>query len=157
MHPAALPDRRPRPGRGGLPVTRRPPASNRWIVTGVIALVICGLVVVGLLVIYPRVGAWMIRDKLSDKVEAKLGRGTQVGAIEVSLGHAVLRDVQIRGPNDGNPPLVHIERIEVDFDPWRSLVGSVRLGAAKITGVSVTLRRGDSGTDNFSDVIDRLR
>jgi len=131
--------------------------QQRWIVTGVIALAVSGLIAIGLLVIYPRVGAWMIRDKLGAKVAGRLGREVQVGSIYVSLGHAVLRDVEIRGANDGNTPLVHVDQVDVDFDPWRSLVGSVRLGAARLDGVSVTLRRGPDGVDNISDMVARLR
>jgi hypothetical protein len=122
----------------------------------VAALVVSGLVALGLLVIYPRVGAWMIRDKLDEKVGGRLGRSVHVGSIRVSLGHAVLRDIAIRGPHDGNTPLVHIDRMEVEFDAWRSLVGSVRLGAARLDGVSVTLRRGAGGADNIGDVLARL-
>ncbi|HSK00109.1 MAG TPA: transglycosylase domain-containing protein [Kofleriaceae bacterium] len=149
----------PRAGiaRGVSLAPARGRASRRLILTGAIALGVCGLIALGLLVVYPRVGAWMIRDKLGGAVGARLGREVQVGSIEVSLGHAVLRDVRIRGPHDRTTPLVHIDRVDVDFDPWRSLIGSVRLGAARVDGVSVTLRRGPDGEDNIGDVIERLR
>ncbi len=84
------------------------------------------LITVGLLVVYPRVGAWMIRDKLGSKVATRLGREVAVGSIEVSLGHAVLRDIEVRGTARRSAPLVHVDRVDIDFDPWRSLVGSVR-------------------------------
>src|SRR5215218_10188487 len=77
-----------------------PPIPTRWLVTGGIALGACVLIAVGLLVVYPRVGATMIRDRLGGKVAGRLGREVQVGSIDVSLGHAVLRDVEIRGRND---------------------------------------------------------
>jgi hypothetical protein len=131
--------------------------SPRWLLPGVIGLAACGLILIGLLVVYPRVGAWMIRDKLGGKVAGRLGREVSVGAIHVSLGHAVLRDVELRGRTDRTTPLVHVDRVDVDFDPWRSLVGSVRLGAARLDGVSVTLRRAADGTDNVRDLIERLR
>ncbi len=150
-------EQRARIARGVSLAPARGRAAHRWIVAGVIALTVCGLIAIGLLVVYPRVGAWMIRDKLGDTVRSRLGREAQVGSIQVSLGHAVLRDVEIRGPNDRTTPLVHIDRVDVDFDPWRSLIGSVRLGAARIDGVSVTLRRGPDGADNVGDVLERLR
>src|SRR5690242_1039094 len=102
------------------------------MITSGVALGICVLVIVGLLVIYPKVGAWMIRSKVGGKLSTKLGREVHFGSIDVSLGHAVMRDIDIRGPLDGDTPLVHIDRIDADFDPWRSLVGSVRVGAAKV-------------------------
>jgi hypothetical protein len=127
------------------------------MITSGVALGLSVLVIVGLLVIYPKVGAWMIRSKVGGKLAAKLGRDVQFGSIEVSLGHAVIRDVDIRGPLDGDTPLVHIDRIDADFDPWKSLIGSVKVGAAKIDGVVVTVRRGADGKDNLSDVLERMR
>src|SRR5262249_41850288 len=100
---------------------------------------------------------WMIRSKVGGKLEHKLGREVQFGSIEVSLGHAVMRDVEVRGPVDGDTPLVHIDRIDAEFDPWRSLIGSVRVGAAKGDGVVVAIGRGPDGRDNVNDVLERLR
>src|ERR1041384_8556463 len=73
-----------------------------------------------LLVIYPRVGAWMIRDKVGGKIAGKLGREVTFGSIDVSLGHATMYDINIRGPRDGDTPLVHVDRADVDFDTLRS-------------------------------------
>jgi hypothetical protein len=138
-------------------VRNLPKLSRRWIITSAVALGLSVLVIVGLLVVYPRVGAWMIRDKVGAKLATKLGREVRFGSIDVSLGHAVLRDVEIRGPQDGDTPLVHVDRIDVDFDPWRSMVGSIRVGATKLDGVFVTIRRGADGQDNISDVLARMR
>ena len=58
-------DPRGRTARGGVSLAlarARAGTQQRWIVTGVIALAVSGLIAIGLLVIYPRVGAWMIRD-----------------------------------------------------------------------------------------------
>jgi len=112
---------------------------------------------IGLLVVYPRVGAGKIRSKLTGSLAKKLGREVRVGAIEVTLGHAVVNDIDVRGPLDGDTPLVHVDRIEIDFDTWKSLVGSVELGEAKIDGVVVTIRRLADGRDNVRDVVDRMR
>jgi hypothetical protein len=115
------------------------------------------LLAVALLVVYPRVGAKMIREKLASKVERNLGRALTAGTIDVSLGHAVIRDVVIRGPNDGIAPLVHVEKIEIDFDTWASLIGNVELGDVTLDGVHVSVRRGADGRDNVSDIVERLR
>jgi len=131
--------------------------SRRWLVAGVIVASLAALALVGLFVIYPRVGASMIRSKVSERLGSKLGREIRIGAIEVRLGHAVLHDLEIRGPNDGDTPLIHLAKIEVAFDPWRSLVGSVRLGVATVDGVTVAMRRDDTGRDNLRDIVDRLR
>ncbi|HEY5936161.1 MAG TPA: hypothetical protein VIU61_16035, partial [Kofleriaceae bacterium] len=134
------------------------PWLRRRIVIPVAAVVGLTLaVVIGLLVVYPRVGAGKIRSKLTGSLAKKLGREVRVGAIDVRLGHATIRDVDVRGPLDGDTPLVHIDSIEVDFDTWKSLVGTVKLGEAKIDGVTVTIRRTADGRDNIRDVIERMR
>jgi hypothetical protein len=136
---------------------RIPGLSRRWLIAGAISLGTVLAVTIALFVVYPRVGAWMIRSKVGDKVAARLGREVRFGAIEVGLGHATLRDLEIRGPLDGDTPLVHVARIDVEFDAWKSLVGTVQLGPAKLDGVLVTITRDASGQDNLRDVLDRLR
>jgi len=131
--------------------------SRRWLIAGVVVLSLAGLAAIGLLVVYPKVGARMIRSKVTERLGTKLGREIRIGSIDVTIGHAVLRNLEIRGPNDGDTPLVHMERIDVSFDPWRSLVGSVRLGVASVDGVTVNVRRDETGRDNIRDMIDRLR
>jgi Transglycosylase len=126
-------------------------------VTLAISLIGLALVLLGLLVIYPRVGAWMVRDKLASKVATKLGRDVQLGKIEVTLGHAVIHDLDIRGPLDGDMPLIRIDRIEVSFDTMHSLIGKVEIGNVAVDGVMVTVRRGADGRDNLHDILDRLK
>jgi hypothetical protein len=118
---------------------------------------LCVLLAIGLLVIYPRVGASKLREKLTDKLTAKLGRDVKMGTVEVWLGHATVRDLEIRGPNDGELPLVHISRVDIEFDALSSLVGSIKLGAAQIDGMIVTVRRHADGRDNVRDVVERLQ
>jgi hypothetical protein len=115
------------------------------------------LILVGLFVVYPRVGARMIRQKATAKLETKLGRDVRFGSIDVSLGHAVIRDIEIRGVNDGELPLVYIDRVEVDFDTMSSLVGSIEVGDVTVDGVIVTMRRHADGRDNVFDIVQRLR
>jgi hypothetical protein len=134
-----------------------PGLSRRWLIAGAISLGAVLAAALALFVVYPRVGAWMIRSKVGDKVAKRLGREVQFGAIDVGLGHAVMRNVAVRGPVDGDTPLVFIERIEVEFDAWRSLIGKVDVGPARIDGVLVTIHRAPDGQDNVQDVIERLR
>jgi hypothetical protein len=129
--------------------------SRRWLIAG--GVVVGGLLLVALAlgVIYPRVGAWMIKDKVGGKLAKKLGRTATFGDIDVSLGHAVLTDVEFRGPLDGNTPLVHIDRVDVDFDTWSSLTGNIKIGEIKMDGMMITLRRDSYGRDNVRDIIER--
>jgi hypothetical protein len=129
---------------------------RRWLVAGGIVTGAVVLVAVALGIVYPRIGARMIRDKVGAKLEAKLGRDITFGDIDVSLGHAVLRDVEVRGSLDGDAPLVHIDRVDVDFDTWASLVGKVKVGETRLDGVTVSVRRDSYGRDNVRDIVDRL-
>src|SRR3954468_10313688 len=129
---------------------------RRWLIAGAISLGAVAIVTLGLAVVYPRVGAWIIRSKVGGKGAARLGRDVRFGAIEVRIGHARMRDGELRGPLDGATPLVHIDQIDVDFDGWKSLRGTVVLGVAKLDGVLVTVHRGSDGRDNVRDVVDRL-
>src|SRR5258706_10045169 len=131
--------------------------SRRWLIAGAIGLGAIALAVIGLGIVYPRLGSWMIKKRAGEKIAAKLGRDLHFGKIDVSIGHAVLHDVEIRGPLDGDTPLLHIDRIDVEFDGWKSLYGKLVLGPARVDGVIVTLRRTSDGRDNVRDVIDRLR
>ncbi len=129
---------------------------RRLVIAGIVAGALALLVVIGVLVVYPRVGRWMVEDKVIPRLEAKLGRDIQVGSIEVGRGHAVLRDVIVRGPHDGTAPLVHIDRIDVDFDFWASLLANPVVGAVVIDGIVVAVRRDAAGADNVRDVLERL-
>jgi hypothetical protein len=122
---------------------RFPKLSRRWLWTGGITFGALLLIGLALGVIYPRVGAYMIRERLSGRLAKRIDRAITVGDIDVSLGHAVLHDVNVRGKLDGDMPLVHIERIEV--------------GDAVVTDMMVTVRRNDLGQDNVLDIIERLR
>ncbi len=134
-----------------------PGLSRRWLVAGALSLGIALTMAVTLAVVYPRLGAWVIRAKAGAKLSARFGREVRFGTIDVAIGRAVLRGVEIRGPLDGDTPLVHVDRVEVAFDGWRALLGRVDLGPATLDGVLVTIRRDAAGRDNFHDVIERLR
>ncbi|HEY6175528.1 MAG TPA: hypothetical protein VIX73_13815, partial [Kofleriaceae bacterium] len=136
---------------------RIPGLSRRWVITGAVGLGIVLTTTIVLAVVYPRVGAWMIRSRVGDRLGTRIGRDVRFGAIDVGIGHATMRNMEIRGPLDGDTPLVHVDRIEVEFDGWKSLVGSIVVGPARIDGVLVTLRREADGRDNVHDVIERLR
>jgi hypothetical protein len=133
----------------------RPTRRHLVIAGGVVG----GLLVLGLLafyVVYPRVGKWMVESKVVPKLEAKLGRDVTIGSIEIDHGHAVLRDVRVKGPDDGDEPLVRIDRIDVDFDFWASVLGDAKIGKMIVDGVAVRPRRDAAGVDNFRDVLARL-
>lgn len=140
--------------RGGTRLRR---SRKRWLYPVIGLGMVCIAVVVGLLVIYPRVGARMVRDKITEKLSAKLGRDVRMGAVEVALGHATIRDLEVRGPDDGELPLIYIARIEIDFEALPSLIGRVKLGPATLDGVLVNVRRHHDGRDNVRDIVAKLQ
>ena len=126
-----------------------------WVVGGSVVAVFV-LVVIALAVIYPKVAAHMVRGR-AERLAQKLGRTIDIGAIDVSLGHLAIRDISIRGPLDGDLPLVHVDRVDVDFATWASFVGRIELGEAKVDGVIAALRRGPDGRDNVQDALEHYR
>jgi len=130
--------------------------SRRAIIAIAVVATVVGLIVGGLLA-YPRIGAWAIRSKVVPRLEHRLGRDVRIGSIHVGYGHAVLEQVDVVGPHDGDAPLVRVDRVDVDFDFWSSVVGSIELGDVAVRGVHVAARRDADGVDNFTDVADRLR
>src|SRR5690606_23138754 len=129
---------------------------RRWLLIGgaALALLLCGLLFV--FVIYGHVGAWVVRSKVVPKIERRLGRTVEIGDIEVRRGRAVLEDVVVRGPRDGDEPLARVDRIEAEIAFWPSLVGDVEIGRVVVDGVRVSARRDREG-DNVSELTDRLR
>src|SRR5438067_6764420 len=120
---------------GGTARAPRRRISRRWLYAGAAVLGFVALVALGLAIVYPRIGAWMVRTRVGERLAKKLGRDVTFGSVHVRFGHAVLRDIDIRGPRDGDTPLVHMDRIDVDFDAWASLVGSIHVGEVAVDGV----------------------
>nr|HEX4316957.1 biosynthetic peptidoglycan transglycosylase [Kofleriaceae bacterium] len=140
--------------RGGATTVRK---RRRGLIVAAVGLTLLALAAVALVVAYPRLGVWMIRERAGTKLAAKLGRDVRFGKIEVSFGHATLHDVEIRGELDGDTPLVHADRVDVEFDGWQSLIGRVRIGAVVVDGVVARVQRGADGRDNIRDLVERLR
>ncbi len=130
---------------------RRRLAIGAVVLAGVVALAAA----LGL-VLYPRLGAWAIRAKALPKIEARLGRKLEVGAIDVRRGQAVLRNVVVAGAA-AERPLAQIRSIVVDYDWAASLRGRVELQQVVLSGARVWLHRDAAGRDNISDVLARLR
>jgi Transglycosylase/Domain of Unknown Function (DUF748) len=131
--------------------------SRRWWVALGSVVGIGVLAIVALAVVYPKLGAYEIRKRLSGTLAAKLGRTIDIGDVRVRLGHATISDLSVRGPLDGDTPLVHVDRIDLDFDAWHSLYGQIVLGAANVDGVIATVRRAADGSDNVRDMLDKWK
>jgi hypothetical protein len=128
---------------------------RRALVAVTVVGVLGVLAVIGLVVVYPRVGEWMIRDKMVPRLEAKLGRKVEIGDISISLGHATLHDVVVRGPADGDKPFARVNQVDIEFAVLKSFVGTAKIEDVVADKVVVALRRGTGG-DNFTDLAIRF-
>ncbi|MGH6912767.1 MAG: AsmA family protein, partial [Geminicoccales bacterium] len=99
----------------------------------VIAVVLVALVV-GSLLIVPRLVVWDdYRDELTRQAEALTGQPVEIGGhIELSLlprPTLSLADTSIGRRSDApDQPVLHIDRLEVQLEPWPLLRGAVEVG-----------------------------
>lgn len=110
----------------------------------------------GVVLLYPQLGEWAIRNKVVPRLEAKLGRSVQVGRIQVKRGSAVLEDLSVAGAAEGEPPLVHIARMHVTFDFWKTLRGDIDVAQAIVERARIHAMRREDGSDDLRDMAERL-
>jgi len=120
-----------------------------------LALLLVGGLTVWLL--YGRIGAWAIREKVLPKMEARLGRELGVGSIEVGRGTVVLRDVVVPSADPSEEPLLKVDSVEVDFDYGASWTGDIALFELRAEGFTVHARRRPDGTSDVQDLVQHLR
>lgn len=130
--------------------------KRRLLIAGAVLGALAILALVGALS-FPGIGRWVVRRKVIPRVEKLLGRNVRVAAIHVGWKQVVLEGVEVVGPRDGARPLVTAARVVVDYDFWSALDGEPELGAMTVERPSASLVRAPDGTDNWSDVLDRLR
>lgn len=131
--------------------------ARRWIVLGAILAGLGALVPVGLWVVYPRVGEWYIRTRVLPRLEQKLGVTLRAGDVDVRLGHATVRRLEVVSPVDGAAPLARLDRIDVDFATWPSFLARARVGAVRIRGGTVAVHRAVDGSTNLDLLRERFR
>ncbi len=102
---------------------------------------------------YGSIGASVIERKVVPRLEGALGRKVKIGDIDVSRGHAVLSNVVVSGPADGEAPLAKVARVDVDFGFWASLRGQAEVKNAVVSGLEISLLRRSDGSNNFEDIL----
>ncbi len=130
----------------------------RWLyLGGGIGLGTITIVALALYIFYPRIAAWAIRERVLSKLEHRLDREVRAGDIEVNRdGRAVLRDVLISGPNDGDEPLIRIGKVTIHYSFWGSVKGDMRIERVIVEDLSGVAVRAADGSDNFADIIARF-
>jgi hypothetical protein len=107
--------------------------------------------------LFPKIGSWYVRTRVLPGVSERLGRDLTVGNIRVGYGDVELGDVRVYGAKDGDGAILTVDDIRVDFDFWRAVRGDLHLGTLVIDRPRVTVTRFGDGSDNFSDLLGKLR
>lgn len=130
---------------------------RRWLViagAGIVGLLLLGFL--GVLLLYPQIGAWAIESKLVPRLESKLGRTITIGHIDVKRGSVVLEDVLVQGALDTDPPLVHVARVHATFDFWDTFLGHIDIHEASVERARIHAERRTDGSDDVRDMLARL-
>jgi hypothetical protein len=122
--------------------------------------ILCSLAIVAGIcayVFYGRIATWVIREKVIPKVEKRLGRDLYVGDVDVDRGKVTLRNISLPGDDDDPGALIEIDEVTVTYDYGASWVGDVVVHEVSAKGLRAALRRRADGSDNFRELLRRLR
>ena len=103
----------------------------------------------------PLVGAHLVRTRAIPKIEERIGRRVTVGDVAVRWGRVELRDLAVDGAG-GPAPLV-LPRATVRFGMAPLFAGRVVLDEIDLDRPRVVVVRGESGDDNISSILEKLR
>ena len=98
--------------------------------------------------------AW---GRAAERLTERLGRSVRAGDVDFSLfSPLVLRDVTVAGA-DGDAPLLAIERVEVDLDPWSILGDAPDVRRVLVDRPVLTIPLAPGGAPALGDLPSRLR
>lgn len=130
---------------------------RKWLAIAGASLVgLLAALFLGVILLYPQIGEWAIRNKVLPRLEAKLGRDVSIGQIAVTRGTAVLDDLVVAGARPDDPPLVRVPRVRVTFDFWATLKGEIDIARAIVEQARIHAARRPDGSDDLRDLARRL-
>ncbi len=118
-------------------------------------LVALGLVPLAALLSVPPVGDWVVRARAVPKLEERLGRPVHLGDVAVRWGWVELWDLAIDG--GGKPAPLTIPHLTARFDVAALFTGRLVIDEVTLERPRVVVVRGESGDDNVSSILERLR
>lgn len=129
---------------------------KKYVILGTLLLVLVAAAAAAfLLPPWLAVRAW---EGASDRLARRIGRTVRADAVDFSLfSPLVVRGVTVSGAEPDAPPLLHVDRIEVDLDPWTVLSGPLDVRRVLIEGPRVTVPLAPGGAPDLGDLPDRLR
>ena len=135
---------------------RLPPISRRWLIAGGIgARPPARRSSIGLGIIYPRVGAWMIRTRSatrSPRVPAARSRSARSTSRSATRCCTTSRSAARSTARCRSSTSIASTSTSTRWSRWSARSCS---GAASIDGVIVTVRRDADGNDNLRDLLER--
>ncbi|HEY2747079.1 MAG TPA: transglycosylase domain-containing protein [Polyangia bacterium] len=97
---------------------------------------------------------WVVRAKVLPKVSARLGRNVTVNDVKVGFGTLEMRGLVVDGAGAAPPVVIPRLRAKVALS---SLLGGVRVEMLELDRPRIDVVRSESGDDNISSILDKLR
>jgi hypothetical protein len=103
----------------------------------------------------PLVGEHLVRSRVLPKVSARIGRAITVNDVKVGLGTLELRGLVVDGA--GAAPPVVIPGLRATVALTSLLSGGVHVERLELDRPRIDVVRGESGDDNVSSILDKLK
>ncbi|HXU67723.1 MAG TPA: transglycosylase domain-containing protein [Polyangia bacterium] len=103
----------------------------------------------------PLAGEWLVRARVLPKVSARLGRNVTVNDVKVGFGTLELRGLVVDGAGAAPPVVIPGLRAKVALSSL--LAGAVHVEMLELDRPRVDVVRSESGDDNVSSILDKLR
>jgi transglycosylase-like protein len=103
----------------------------------------------------PLLGEQLVRTRILPKVSARLGRAVSVNDVKVGFGTLELRGLVVDGA--GAAPPVVIPGVRAKVALMSLLSGGVHVERVELDRPRIDVVRGESGDDNVSSILDKLR
>ncbi|MCU1280414.1 MAG: Biosynthetic peptidoglycan transglycosylase, partial [bacterium] len=105
----------------------------------------------------PLVGGYLVRARILPKVSARIGRAVTVNDVKVGLGTLELRGLVVDGAGAAPPVVIPGLRATVALSSLISGPGNVHVERLELWRPRIDVVRGESGDDNVSSILDKLR
>jgi hypothetical protein len=97
-------------------------------------------------------------DGAAARLSLKLGRSVQAGSVDFSLFSPLeLRELTVSGAEAGDDPLLAIDRLVVDLDPWTIVSGPLVVRDVLVDGPRLRIPVDPGGAPDLGDLPTRLR
>src|SRR5437868_1853983 len=103
----------------------------------------------------PLIGEYVVRSRVLPKVSARIGRAVTVNDVKVGLGTLELRGLVVDGAGAAPPVVIPGLRATVALSSLLS--GGVRVERLELDRPRIDVVRGESGDDNVSSILDKLK